>query len=120
MRKILIFILLGIHLNFSAFIPQFDEVDRIDRNGNKVDDINSLFEFIYEVALGNSDATPEDEDNDHVRYFHIVRMGTYFCQNVQSVKDLDAGLYRVIRCPITKEEKIHPVFFEIPSPPPKA
>lgn len=85
-----------------------------------VDDINSLSEFVYEVVLDHKDTTPEDEDNDQARDFHVLKLGTSFCQNVVVIQFFDLEKDVIVIDPIPVEEKISSVFFEIPSPPPKA
>jgi hypothetical protein len=72
-RKLLAFLLLLNHLNTSMFIPQMAEVDVYDRNGAQVDDINTLVEFIDQDVLGHHDSTPEDEDDDTERTYHITK-----------------------------------------------
>lgn len=120
MKRISLFLLLLIHLNFSVFIPQFEESDRKCRNGVAVDDINSLSEFVYEIVLDNKDTTPEDEDNDHARDFHLLKIGTYFCQNIISITCVDLDQFMITTEHITDEEKTTSIVFDIPSPPPKA
>lgn len=59
------------------FLPQVAEIDQFDKNGNVVDDINSVTEYIDQVVLGNTDTTPEDEDNDDGQNFHCVKTVEY-------------------------------------------
>ena len=80
LRRILAFILLLNHLNTSMFIPQMSEVDIYDSNGNQVDDVNTLVEFIDQEVLGHYDSTPEDEDDDTERVYHLIKIDDYSLQ----------------------------------------
>ena len=77
MKKLAAFILLLCHMNNSMFLPQGAEDDQFDKNGNQVDDINSVCEYIDQVILGNIDKTPEDEDTDDGQNFHVVKTMEY-------------------------------------------
>ncbi len=117
--KFSVFILLLVHLNFSI-IPQFDEVDKVSKTGAKVDDINTVTEFVDQVLLGNHDSTPEDEDNDQARHLQTVKTVTYYCfQEVTTIKLPEIRLTDLATRYKTQEEKLNCIFFEIPSPPPK-
>lgn len=72
MKRLLAFLLLTSHMNSSMFLPQVPEHDVYDRNGNQVDDINSVTELIM-VSLG-MDHTPDDEDDDTGQNFQLVRV----------------------------------------------
>lgn len=80
MKKLSAFILLLCHMNTSMFLPQIAEEDVFDSKGNQVDDINTVCEYIDEVILGNTDATPEDEDDDSGQNFVTVNALNYFYQ----------------------------------------
>lgn len=62
-------------MNTSMFLPQGAEVDQYDGNGQQIDDINSMVEFIT-VSLGY-DHTADDEDDDSGQNFHIVKAFDY-------------------------------------------
>jgi dTDP-4-dehydrorhamnose reductase len=87
-RKLMAFILLVSHLNTSMFIPQMAEVDVYDSNGAQVDDINTLVEYIDQEVLGHPDSTPEDEDDDTERTYHVVKSIEFswhpFVQEIQT------------------------------------
>ncbi|PZR29873.1 MAG: hypothetical protein DI538_23725 [Azospira oryzae] len=120
MKRLSLFLLLLLHLNFSVFIPQFDEVDRRGKNGVVVDDINSLAEFIDQVVLGHKDTTPEDEDNDQARHFHASKAIKYYFQEVVIIKTIHLETPKA-SIPLPKQEgEVSSIYFEIPSPPPKA
>lgn len=120
MKRLSLFLLLLLHLNFSVFIPQFDEVDRRGKNGVVVDDINSLAEFIDQVVLGHKDTTPEDEDNDQARHFHASKAIKYYFQEVVIIKTIRLETPKA-SIPLPKQEgEVSSIYFEIPSPPPKA
>ena len=70
MKKILAFFLLISHMNTSMFLPQVPEDDVYDTNGNQLDDINSIVEYVM-VKIG-LDHTADDEDNDSGQNLHVV------------------------------------------------
>ncbi len=70
MKKILAFILLISHMNTSMLLPQVPEVDIYDANGNQIDDINSVVEYVM-VKLG-FDHHADDEDDDSGQNLHLV------------------------------------------------
>lgn len=72
-------------MNTSMFLPQVAEEDVYDKNGQQLDDINSLVEYIF-VALGY-DHTPDDEDDDSGQNFHQVKSFEYNYQPTFTVID---------------------------------
>ena len=82
MKRLLAFILLLSHVNTSMFLPQVPEDDVYDKNGNQVDDINSIVEFVM-VKLG-VDHHSDDEDNDQGQNFHMVKIFDYSYQPYSS------------------------------------
>ena len=75
MKKVFAFFLLLCHMNGSMFLPQVEEEDVYDANGQQLDDINSIAELIS-VELGY-DKTPDDEDTDTGQNFHYVKTIDY-------------------------------------------
>ena len=69
----LAFLVLVLFVNAALFSPMVDEKDIFDKAGCQVDDINSAYEFIDQVVLGNYDETPEDEDDDKSHFFQLVK-----------------------------------------------
>ncbi len=65
-------------MNTSMFLPQVAEDDQYDANGQQIDDVNSVVEFIC-VELG-IDKTADDEDDDSGQNFHLVKEAEYFYQ----------------------------------------
>jgi len=121
-RKLLAFILLLNHLNTSMFIPQMAEMDVYDRNGAQVDDINTLVEYIDQDVLGHHDNTPEDEDDDTERTYHITKSiefswHPYIAETPTkvAVKEVAATGF-----PDYSANKPTPGFADILIPPPKA
>jgi hypothetical protein len=118
MKKLFAFILLLSHMNTSMFLPQVPENDIYDKNGNQVDDINSIVEFVM-VHLG-LDHHADDEDNDQGQNFHIVKIFDYCFQPLFSEikKDDSTGIKEAIFGEY-KECKIPDVSVDIIIPPPK-
>jgi hypothetical protein len=102
------------------FIAQVDEMDTYDANGQRINDINSLTEYISEIILGHHDPSHPDEDDDNARYFHMTATTLYdFQQYKMNVpEDLKAGNKKAYA--FFKENKWLSPFLEINSPPPKA
>lgn len=108
-------------MNFTMFIPQIDEVDQFGAKGQQLDDINSLYEYIDEVVLMNTDPTPEDEDDDNGTYYHIVKTNDYsFTQQIIFLKTPEFASGKRPAFPIFSARKIPSPFFEVQSPPPEA
>jgi hypothetical protein len=120
MKKLLAFFVLLSHINFTMLIPQVDERDTFEQNGRQTDDINSLFEYIDQVVLGNRDDTPEDEDDDTARVFQVVKMDNYsFSQDVLVVDQAEFAFREKARYPLMATQKIPVVYFDVQLPPPK-
>jgi len=120
-RKILAFILLFNHLNSSMFVPQLDERDMFDKNGFQVDDINSVIEYVDQVILNNKDNTPEDEDDDTAKSFHVAKMVDHCYQlPLQEVTENPFTETVVYTFDTYKEAKVTPVYPSVVSPPPDA
>ncbi len=118
MKRMLAFFLLLSHINTSMFLPQVPEDDIYDKNGNQVDDINSVFEFIM-VKIG-LDHHADDEDDDNGQNLHIVTGFKYTFQpffseiikNYPENKTHSFGEYF--------QKKIPSISYDIIVPPPKA
>lgn len=119
MKKLLAFILLLSHMNTSMFLPQVPEDDIYDGNGNQVDDINSIAEFVM-VKLG-IDHHADDEDDDQGQNFHLVKLFEFCYSPVYSeVKSNESFVAQKSMFGEYKEDKIPHISFDIIIPPPKA
>jgi hypothetical protein len=119
MKKLAVFILLLVHVNYFMFLPQRDEVDSYDANGVQTEDINSLTEYIR-VILGY-DTTPDDEDDDKGDNFTLVKICDYFFQ--QQVSFLKTPLLTEIAVKYfyeVNDKKPKGISYDIISPPPEA
>ena len=118
MKRLLAFILLLSHMNTSMLLPQVPEDDVYDANGNQVDDINSVVEYVM-VHLG-IDHHADDEDDDQGQNFHIVKIFEYCFQPVFSdIKTNEFTITKQAMFGVYKESKIPNVSFDIIIPPPK-
>ena len=120
MKNFLAFIVLLSHMNTSMFLPQIPEQDLFDKNGNQVDDINSVIEYI-QVALGN-DTTPDDEDDDNGQNLHLVNTTDFYYYTqpssvLQEEKTAGTGASHFSEY---KSRKINVVSIDIITPPPQA
>lgn len=118
MRRILAFILLISHMNTSMLLPQVPEVDVYDANGNQVDDINSIVEYVM-VKIG-LDHHADDEDDDSGQNLHIVTGFQYtfepfFTEIVKEYSTNKTNLFAEY-----SQSKIPSVSYDIIIPPPKA
>lgn len=117
MKKFLAFFVLISHMNTSMFLPQVPESDIYDTNGNQVDDINSLVEFVM-VKFG-LDHRADDEDDDSGQNFHIVKCVEYcFRPEFITVKRTDT-LFTKTEVFAEYQEKVTRVSIDVIIPPPK-
>jgi hypothetical protein len=99
------------------FLPQVQEADIYDANGQQVDDINSIVELIN-VELGY-DKTADDEDDDSGQNFHLVKLPEYsFQQQSVLIEKIDFKEINRKAFPEYKVPSIKFVFTEIVTPPP--
>ena len=118
MKKLLAFILLLSHMNTSMVLPQAPEDDVYDANGNQLDDINSVVEFVM-VKLG-IDHHADDENDDQGQNFHMVKIFEYGFQPVfNTIKTNDFFITKQSMFGEYKEGKIPHISFDIIIPPPK-
>ena len=115
MKKLFAFILLLSNMNTLMLLPQVPENDMYD-NGNQVDDITSVTEYVM-VHLG-IDHHADDENDDQGQNFHIVKIFEYCFQPVLNeikttpfITKPAFGVY--------KKGKTSDVCFDIILPPPK-
>lgn len=118
--RVLAFILLLLHVNFSMFIAQTDEKDIYDQNSQQVQDINSLTEYLQQTFSHHKEKKhPKDSDDDNARYFHALKPHYFLMQPVTIIKKEPAThSYRSI--PLTDDALLSAGFYDIQSPPPKA
>lgn len=118
MKKLLAFFVLLSHMNTSMFLPQVPEVDIYDSNGNQVDDINSVVEFVM-VKLG-LDRRADDEDDDNGQNFHIVKSVEYcFRPEYLKLNKADTFVTKTAFFGEYQKDKITRVSFDVIIPPPK-
>ena len=119
MKRLVAFILLLCHMNTSMFLPQMAEDDLYDANGNQVDDINSVVEYI-QVSLGY-DHTPDDEDDDAGQNFHLAKSLDYvYEQPVAIIQKEELSQTNSHRFPEYTINRVATISFEIITPPPEA
>jgi type III secretory pathway component EscR len=117
--KLLAAILVLLHMNFSMFIPQVDEVDIYDANGCQTEDVNSLVDFISVSLHPQKKHHKKDTDDDNARYFHSAKLGRFFYQPVFSTVKAHENVKANHYSPLA-EPKLSTVFYDIQSPPPKS
>lgn len=119
MKKLLAFILLLSHMNTSMFLPQEPEDDQYDANGSRIDDVNSVTEFIA-VYLGY-DHSADDEDDDSGQHFHLVKAFDYtFEQHYSLVEKAPVADNRNNQFPEYITAPLQVVIKDIITPPPEA
>ncbi len=117
--RLLAFILLLLHVNFSMFIAQIDEKDVYDADFRQVHDINSLSEYIqYSFSKDKDPHKTKDSDDDNARYFHALKPHFFLVQPSAAVKK-ESSLYSYRSIPLQDENSLSSGFFEILAPPPK-
>lgn len=118
MKKIGAFILLLLHMNGSMFLPQMPETDVFDKNGDQIDDINSVLEYVS-VQLGY-DKIADDEDDDSGQNFHLVNVVNYYFEQKEIL--LHQAPITLIKNKVYSEflnTKISSPSFDIITPPPE-
>jgi hypothetical protein len=103
------------------FIPVVDEKDVYDARGRQINDINTFIEYVDQVILGNTDLTPEDEDDDQPHYFtgsfavsyYISAQEQTVCINEPTTKEL------AVAYPLMPVQKTSSVAYDILTPPPE-
>jgi hypothetical protein len=117
LRKPLAFLLLICHVNFFMFIAQVDEVDVYDTHGCRINDVNSLAEYVNDVIL-HRNKPRQDEDDNNARYFHPGKLAGYsFSQQVVVSKPADVK--NKMTYPSINTQKIFSIFYDVATPPPK-
>lgn len=118
MKKVLAFILLVSHMNTSMFLPQVPEVDTYDANGNQLDDINSIVEYVM-VQIG-LDHHADDEDDDSGQNLHVVTGFQYTFEPFFGEILRDYSETKTKSFAVYSQSKIPFVSYDIIIPPPKA
>ena len=119
-RHIPVFILLLSHVNFFMFIAQVDEVDAYDAKGCRINDINSLVEYVNDVLLDHKSPSRPDEDDDNARYFHIIKASDFSISQQVAMGDTDwLNEKDQQRFPCINSGKPIPAFYDIVTPPPE-
>jgi len=115
--KLIAFIVLLSHINFSMFIAQIDEVDVFDKNGQQREDVNSLVEYL--TSTFHIKHKPiKDSDDDNARYFHVVKLPSCIIPQPIVAKEDNFGLSDK-SFPLYIEKKLIRVSLDIQGPPPK-
>jgi hypothetical protein len=119
MRRFLLFVVLLSHINAGLFIPCVEETDMYTNDGTQKDDINSVAEYFYEVALGHKDKTPEDEDDDQPHYYLLAK-STVFNFQQQHFKILapQFSITAKKEYPVFNEQDLPTTYIDINTPPP--
>lgn len=120
MKKVLAFLVLLSHMNTSMFLPQIPEIDAFDRNGKKIDDVNSVLEYIG--VLAGLDNVADDEDDDTGQVFHITKADVYDLSQPVSIRvqEKKPREQKTRRFAEYRSCKIKTVSFDIITPPPEA
>lgn len=118
MRRLLAFDLLVSQMNTSEFMPQANETDLYDADGNQLDNITNVAELIRVKLV--YDHYADDENNGSGQNFHISN----FCQNsfqpfFSEVKNFFFKKGNDLFKDFT-ESKITSISYDILVPPPKA
>lgn len=119
MKKVLAFLVLLSHMNTSMFLPQIPEIDAFDRNGKKIDDVNSVLEYIG--VLAGLDNVADDEDDDTGQVFHITKADVYDLSQPVSIRvqEKKPREQKTRRFAEYRSCKIKTVSFDIITPPPE-
>lgn len=118
MKRLIVFTMLLLHMNYFMFLPQTVEKDTYDASGKQTDDINSVIEYAR-VELGY-DKTADDEDDDSSKNFTPLKTGEYFFQ--QQIAILQPATFVLVNDHNFAEQqgpKPVSISYDIISPPPE-
>jgi len=115
--KIVAFIVLLSHLNFSMFIAQIDEVDVFDKSGQQREDVNSLVEYLANT-FHLKHKPFKDTDDDNARYFHVVKLPNCIMPQPIVAKENTFNFSNKSFSPYI-EKKLISLSLDIQGPPPK-
>ena len=115
--KIIAFIVLLSHLNFSMFIAQIDEVDVFDKSGQQREDVNSLVEYLANT-FHIKHKPFKDSDDDNARYFHAVKLPNCIIPQPIVAKEDNLNLSDK-SFPLYIEQKLISFSLDVQGPPPK-
>lgn len=102
------------------FIAQVDEVDAYDSEGHRVNDINTLAQYISDVLLNHKNKSRPDEDDDNARYFHIVKLnGHSFNKQVIESEQKDYSIIQKLTFPHYNTRIPISIVFDVVTPPPR-
>jgi hypothetical protein len=121
--KTISWILLLVHVCTSLFIPVVEEKDVYDVCGRQIDDINTIFEYVDQIILGNIDVTPEDEDDDQPHYFTgSSSISYYITAQEQTIPVINEPTTTelAVAYPLLPVQKTSSVAYDILTPPPEA
>lgn len=99
------------------FFPSVDEKS-FGAPDTMIDEINSAFECIDEVLLGNSDTTPEDEDDDEPDFYQPVKTEKSCYQQTNTTFFAVSAVNQQKSFATYKQSKIFTVTGDVISPPP--
>jgi hypothetical protein len=119
MKKICALFLILSHMNTSMFLPQVPEEDVYDANGQQIDDITSVVEWVA-TAMGY-DHTADDENDDSGQNFHIVKSCDYSYQPTYTLVEQELPATTNKKSTVTRSGPcIENISLDILTPPPKA
>ena len=108
------------HINTFMFFPAVPESDVDAVSGQQTDYVNTIFEYVNQVILGNPDSTPGDSRGQSHFFHHIVKVQqcVLFHFSIPPARDFsiktDKVKYAVMHDNIGPE-----LSYEIVTPPPK-
>lgn len=117
--RFIIFVILLLHVNYSMFIAQVDEVDVYDKNGAQVEDVNSLVEYVDVILFGKEHRHKADDDDDCARFFHSIKVDYFFNQQVCVTKNISPVFGHKQLFPVYESGKPSSAYTEIQTPPPE-
>ncbi|MER3470127.1 MAG: hypothetical protein C4330_02055 [Chitinophagaceae bacterium] len=118
--RFFLFVILLLHVNYTMFIAQVDEIDLYDAKGQQIEDINSLTEYVDVVLFGNKHKHKADDDDDCARFFHSIKIDYFFKQQLVATKNVDKEIGAKKVYPVYSIGKPSSAYTEIQTPPPEA
>jgi len=105
------------------FIPVADEKDIFDTRGRQINDVNTIFDFVNHVVLGNTEVTQQDEDDDQAHFFTGSNTVSYYISNPEPItcsRQEPSTIDLAVAYPLMAVQKPLTIAYEILTPPPEA
>lgn len=100
-----------------------DEVDMYDQDGNQVNDINTLVQFVDQAILGHERKAHSDSDDDQAHFFSMLKVQQFvinpvICFNSRKQEFEPAAVKLMYG--LFNDRALQSIAHDVLAPPPKA